>query len=229
MPAATVESLVERVQAKLGDLDGRYFTVGDLEQHLSSSYEDLERDLAVFQNLELRGRATITVPAGVFEVGPTTAVPLPDDLFFPTGLRERPSGQTTNRWVPMRSISEIDDSIQPTQQLRQWEWRQDSLEFIPATQDVDVEIDYWRSLGAIEFPDDTIEIAHGMELLACRACYWAMVARAQTDPSKLNLATVFNGEYEKGKERLATLHVKQSQGIRLIQRYRFGRSRKRRW
>jgi hypothetical protein len=219
----TVSSVLTRARAKLGDPDQRKYTNGVLLPHLNSACEDLERDLTVIGDVEFKMQAKIVIPAGTKILGATTTPALPADLLTVEWIRERQNG-TTDRFIEMKEVVDLDDSIPQTDSLGVWEMRDDSVYFVGATVAVEITVGYWRTLSALSKMSDAINIERAGEVLALRVAFWA--AGASDDYNK---AAWIDAQYRLAKGGLETLHVKENQIPSTVPAYRFGRSRRKGW
>jgi hypothetical protein len=81
---------------------------------------------------------------------------LPGDMLYPTKLWERATG-TNNSFRPMDAPSGGLESGYQGRYLRQWEWRNNNLNFSGATSNVDIRMRYYCSLP--QFFSQTLDFA----------------------------------------------------------------------
>lgn len=89
---------------------------------------------------------TILSTAGYFDgVQTWPAFQLPGDMLYPTQLWERASG-TDNPFVKMEPVSDGLPGRQQGPRLGLWEWRNNNINFIGATQNRDIRMRYYCAL-----------------------------------------------------------------------------------
>lgn len=111
------------------------------------------------------------VPAVQQFPSPTYPV-IPVNLIQPTELFERPSGQTTIPFIPMTEKSWEPMAI-PQSALRFWVWRNQQIEFLGATNPVDVLMHYKANMLYITAVGNTINLYEGMDYLSTKLAEYA--------------------------------------------------------
>jgi hypothetical protein len=90
---------------------------------------------------------------------------LPQDLLAPVRLWERPNGSIL-RFAEMDPANDGLDSLPQYLYLRQWEWRDDKIYLIGATQALDVRMRYKAYFPVLTKSGDVIKIFHGANAVA---------------------------------------------------------------
>lgn len=89
---------------------------------------------------------TVLSTAGYFDgVQTHSEFQLPGDMLYPTQVWERASG-TNNPFVKMTQVQESLPAVQQGPTLCYWEWRNNNINFIGATQNRDIRLRYYCSL-----------------------------------------------------------------------------------
>lgn len=101
---------------------------------------------------------------------------LPADLLAPHQLWEQATG-SNDIFTPMEKITGGLPNFQPGPRLRMWEWREDAIQLLGATQETTVRIRYEKSLPAIVVGTDPLQIRSSIDPLAYAAA--AMAARSR--------------------------------------------------
>jgi len=149
---------------------------------LNSSYQAIQDELAV-NGVRTLERETILLnitPAAVIDPGTQvfiydqgyndgatnhTSPVLPPDMIVPLRLWERWSG-TTNRFVEMQACNDGLPSEPQTSYLRYWEFRDDGLYMIGATQAIDMRLRYAAYLPQLTDASSTVLIRRATNALA---------------------------------------------------------------
>lgn len=95
---------------------------------------------------------------------------LPQDLLAPVRLWERPNGSLL-RFSEMNLANDGLDSLPQYSFLRQWEWRDDKLYMIGATQALDIRLRYQAYFPALVGPNSIVKIFHGANAIAYTMAY----------------------------------------------------------
>lgn len=93
--------------------------------------------------------AVIVVPSGTAYIGFSTTPALPYDLIEIQQLWESDTG--LNRWIPMVKKEFIPSSLRSSSLLSQffiWAWKNQFIEILPASADIDIKLDYIASIFA---------------------------------------------------------------------------------
>jgi hypothetical protein len=203
------EDALSLARALVNDSAGVVFTDTLLMPLLNSVYRGLQRELAENgvsvlveqQDIEL----DVNVSTGVTntEMSDVSSPQLPADCLMPHMLWERATANTGDVFVPMEKFMSGGGmlNLQPSGYLRLWEWREDKINLIGATQSITVRVRYEKILPQIALGTDPIQI------------------RSATDP--LGYATAALAARSRGARALAAdlLGVAQTATENLIQRY----------
>ena len=196
-------------RALVNDSAGAVFTDTLLLPFLNSAYRGLQRELAENgvsvlaeqQDLNLTPDPTSGVTPA--EISDTSSPQLPTDCLMPHMLWERAAAATTDVFVPMEKFTSGGGmlNLQPGSYLRLWEWREDKVNLIGATQAITVRIRYEKILPELTLGTDPVQI------------------RAATDP--LAFATAALAARSRGARALAQdlLGTAQMAAEKLIERY----------
>jgi hypothetical protein len=203
------EDALNLARALLNDAAGAVFTDTLLMPLLNSAYRGLQRELAENgvsvmaeqQDIELDTDPTSGVTTT--EISDTSSPQLPTDCLTPHMLWERATTNTTDVFVPMEKFTSGGGmlNLQPSPYLRLWEWREDKVNLIGATQSITVRIRYEKLLPLLTLGTDPVQI------------------RSATDP--LGFATAALAARSRGARALAQdlLGTAQMATEQLIERY----------
>ena len=150
------EDALNLARALVNDSAGVVFTDTLLMPLLNSAYRGLQRELAENgvsvlaeqQDIELDIDPTTGVTNT--EISDVSSPQLPTDCLAPHMLWERATANTTDVFVPMEKFMSGGDmlNLQPSSYLRLWEWREDKINLIGATQSITVRVRYEKSSPA---------------------------------------------------------------------------------
>ena len=203
------EDALNLARALVNDSAGVVFTDTLLMPLLNSAYRGLQRELAengVSVLAEQQDVALATDPtSGItpIEISDVSSPQLPTDCLAPHKLWERATASTTDVFVPMEKFTSGGSmlNLQPSSYLQLWEWREDKINLIGATQGITVRIRYEKVLPQITLGTDPVQI------------------RSATDP--LGFATAALAARSRGARALAQdlLGTAQMATENLIERY----------
>src|SRR5450755_968321 len=203
------EDALYLARALVNDSAGVVFTDTLLMPLLNSAYRGLQRELAENSVSVLVGQQDIELDvnsdtgATNLEISDVSSPQLPADCLMPHVLWERATANTGDIFVPMEKFTSGGGmlNLQPSSYLRLWEWREDKINLIGATQAITVRIRYEKVLPALTLGTDPIQI------------------RSATDP--LGFATAALAARSRGARALAQdlLGAAQMATENLIQRY----------
>jgi hypothetical protein len=206
---AQAEDALSLARALLNDSAAAVFTDTLLMPLLNSAYRGLQRELAENgvsvlteqQDIELDVNAGTGVTNT--ELSDVSSPQLPTDCLAPHMLWERATTNTTDVFVPMEKFMSGGSmlNLQPSTYLRLWEWREDKINLIGATQSITVRLRYEKILPQLVLGTDPVQI------------------RSATDP--LAFATAALGARSRGARALAQdlLATAQMATENLIERY----------
>jgi hypothetical protein len=187
----TVATVLTLAQACLNDQAGALFQVPaagqsatppgtiNLIPHMNAAYRKVQRALAnVGSDLFVDDDVLLVVaavPANLqdpsYQVSITDSTPapnqLPPNLLTPLKLWERVNGSTDNfvEMIDMTDHGGLPSQIQGPI-LEYWEWRDDALNFIGATQDTQIRVRFRGSLARLSDVSSPIQIRDAVEAIA---------------------------------------------------------------
>lgn len=203
------EDALNLARALVNDSAGAVFTDTLLMPLLNSAYRGLQRELAENgvsvmaeqQDVELDVNNTSGVTNT--EISDVSAPQLPTDCLMPHMLWERAATNTTDVFARMEKFTSGGGmlNLQPSTYLRMWEWREDKINLIGATQAITVRVRYEKLLPQLTLGTDPVQI------------------RSATDP--LGFATAALAARSRGARALAQdlLGTAQMATEQLIERY----------
>jgi hypothetical protein len=179
------EDALNLARALVNDSAGAVFTDTLLMPFLNSAYRGLQRELAESgvsvlaeqQDLELDlDPSTGVTPTQISDV---SSPQLPTDCLAPHMLWERATANTTDVFVPMGKFTSGGSmlNLQPSTYLRLWEWREDKVNLIGATQSITVRIRYEKVLPLLTLGTDPVQIRSATDPLAFATA--ALAARSR--------------------------------------------------
>jgi hypothetical protein len=179
------EDALDLARALLNDSAGVVFTDTLLMPLLNSAYRGLQRELAENGvsvlaeqqdiDLELAGATGVTNT----EISDVSSPQLPTDCLMPHMLWERATPNTTDVFVPMEKFTSGGGmlNLQPSTYLRLWEWREDKINLIGATQAITVRVRYEKILPELTLGTDPVQIRSSSDALAFATA--ALAARSR--------------------------------------------------
>ena len=179
------EDALGLARALMNDAAGAVFTDALLMPLLNSAYRGLQRELAENgvsvlteqQDIELDASS----PAGVTntEISDTSSPQLPTDCLAPHMLWERATASTADVFVPMEKFTSGGGmlNLQPGAYLRLWEWREDKINLIGATQSITVRLRYEKALPQLTLGTDPVLIRSATDPLGFATA--ALAARSR--------------------------------------------------
>ncbi|HEV2206631.1 MAG TPA: hypothetical protein VGR36_08825 [Candidatus Acidoferrales bacterium] len=182
---AQAEDALSLARALLNDTAAAVFTDALLMPLLNSAYRGLQRELAENgvsvlieqQDLDLEPDPTSGVTNT--EISDASSPQLPSDCLMPHMLWERATANTSDVFVPMEKFTSGGSmlNLQPSSYLRLWEWREDKINLIGATQAITVRIRYEKILPAVTLGTDPVQIRAATDPLAFATA--ALAARSR--------------------------------------------------
>lgn len=208
------EDALNLARALMNDSAGVVFTDTLLMPFLNSAYRGLQRELAESgvsvlaeqQDLDLEPDPTTGVTNT--EISDATAPQLPTDCLMPHTLWERATARTTDVFVPMEKFTSGGGmlNLQPSSYMRLWEWREDKINLIGATQGITVRIRYEKVLPALVLGTDPVQIRSATDPLA-----FATAALAARSRGARALAQDLLGTAQMATEKLIERYVRPEQ------------------
>ncbi len=206
-------------RALVNDSAGAVFTDALLMPLLNSAYRGLQRELAengVSVLAEQQDLSLVPDPvSGVTpaEISDVSTPQLPTDCLVPHMLWERATANTADVFVPMEKFTSGGGmlNLQPSSYLRLWEWREDKINLIGATQAVTVRLRYEKLLPALTLGTDPVQIRSATDPMA-----FATAALAARSRGARALAQDLLGAAQMATEKLIERYVRpeQAQGRR---------------
>ncbi len=179
------EDALNLARAMVNDASGAVFTDAVLLPLLNSAYRGLQRELAengVSVLIEQQDLALAADPAtGVTpaEISDVSSPQLPTDCLVPHMLWERATANSSDVFAPMEKFTSGGGmlNLAPGTCLRLWEWREDKVNLIGATQDITVRMRYEKILPELTQGTDPVQIRAATDPLAFATA--ALAARSR--------------------------------------------------
>jgi hypothetical protein len=208
------EDALSLARALLNDTAGAVFTDTLLMPLLNSAYRGLQRELAengVSVLVEQQDLNLATDPvSGItpMEISDVSSPQLPTDCMVPHMLWERATPNTTDVFIPMEKFTSGGSmlNLQPSTYLRLWEWREDKVNLIGATQAITVRIRYEKVLPLLTLGTDPVQIRSATDPLA-----FATAALAARSRGARALAQDLLGTAQMATENLIERYVRPEQ------------------
>jgi len=208
------EEALNLVRALLNDSGGVVFTDSLLMPFLNSTYRGLQRELAESgvsvlaeqQDLDLAQDPTTGITNT--EISDVSSPQLPTDCLMPHTLWERAAANTTDVFVPMEKFMSGGGmlNLQPSTYLRLWEWREDKINLIGATQAITVRVRYEKILPELTLGTDPVQIRSATDVLG-----FATAALAARSRGARALAQDLLGAGQMATEKLIERYVRPEQ------------------
>lgn len=181
---AQAEDALNLARSLVNDASGVVFTDTVLMPLLNSAYRALQRELAENGVTVLMSQMDISLPldpvSGLApnppQLSDVTSPQLPVDLLAPHALWEIATN-SADIYIPMEKITGGLPNLQASPYLRIWEWREDRINLIGATQPVTVRVRYEKALSTLVLGTDPIQIRSATDPLAYATA--AMAARSR--------------------------------------------------
>ncbi|HEV2305976.1 MAG TPA: hypothetical protein VGR93_10685 [Candidatus Acidoferrales bacterium] len=203
------EDSLNLARSLANDAAGAVFSDAVLLPFLNSAYRALQRELAESGVSVLVSQADVDLPLtnGVTNtiISDVTTPQLPTDLLAPHQLLEQTTG-SSDIFTPMEKITGGLPNFQPGARLRMWEWREDAIQLVGATQETTVRIRYEKSLPAIVLGTDPLQIRSSIDPLA-----YAVAAMAARSRGAQALAADMFALAENAAEKLIERYVRPEQ------------------
>lgn len=179
------EDALNLARALMNDSAGNVFTDTLLMPLLNSTYRGLQRELAENgvsvmaeqQDIEL----DVDADTGITntEISDVSNPQLPTDCLMPHMMWERAAANTADVFVPMEKFTSGGGmlNLQPSGYLRLWEWREDKINLIGATQAITVRVRYEKLLPLLTIATDPVQIRSATDALGFATA--ALAARSR--------------------------------------------------
>src|SRR5271168_5371146 len=211
---AQAEDALTLARALVNDTAGVVFTDALFMPLLNSAYRGLQRELAENgvsvlveqQDIELDVNAGTGVTNT--ELSDVSSPQLPADCLVPHMLWERAAANTADVFVPMEKFTSGGGmlNLQPSGYLRLWEWREDKVNLIGATQSITVRIRYEKVLPLLTLGTDPVQIRSATDPLG-----FATAALAARSRGARALAQDLLGTAQMAMEKLIERYVRPEQ------------------
>ena len=211
---AQAEDALTLARALVNDAAGAVFTDALLMPLLNSAYRGLQRELAESgvsvlaeqQDLELDADPTSGITST--ELSDVSSPQLPTDCLMPHMLWERATANTADVFAPMEKFMSGGGmlNLQPSSYLRMWEWREDKVNLIGATQSITVRIRYEKILPMLSLGTDPVQIRSATDALA-----FATAALAARSRGARALAADLLGAAQAATENLIRRYIRPEQ------------------
>ncbi|HXZ14214.1 MAG TPA: hypothetical protein VEG64_17640 [Candidatus Sulfotelmatobacter sp.] len=211
---AQAEDALNLARALLNDSAGAVFTDTLLMPLLNSAYRGLQRELAENgvsvlaeqQDIDLEVNSSTGITNT--ELSDVSSPQPPTDCLMPQMLWERATANTTDVFVPMEKFMSGGSmlNLQPSTYLRLWEWREDKINFIGATQAITVRVRYEKVLSTLVLGTDPVMIRSATDPLA-----FATAALAARSRGARALAADLLGAAQLATENLIERYVRPEQ------------------
>lgn len=208
------EDALNLARALVNDSAGVVFTDTLLMPLLNSAYRGLQRELAENsvsvlaeqQDLDLEPDPTSGITST--EISDVSSPQLPTDCLMPHMLWERASANTADVFVPMEKFTSGGSmlNLQPSSYLRLWEWREDKINLIGATQGIMVRVRYEKILPLLTLGTDPVQIRSATDVLG-----FATAALAARSRGARALAQDLIGAAQMATENLIQRYVRPEQ------------------
>ncbi|HKW89762.1 MAG TPA: hypothetical protein VJN21_13520 [Candidatus Acidoferrales bacterium] len=187
----------------VNDAAGAVFSDAVLMPFLNSAYRALQRQLAETGVSVFVSQIDVDMPLtnGITpkQLNDASTPQLPTDLLVPHELWEQVAG-STDLMIPMEKITGGLPNLQPGAFLRMWEWREDAINLIGATQEMTLRIRYEKVLPSLVLGTDPVQIRSCVDPLAYAIA--ALAARSRGARAlALDMASAAQMETEKLIER----------------------------
>ena len=136
MAASLMNDTAQTVYTDVACLPYLNMALQELQEHFELNNVPVTNDTS----------ALLNVVAGVFVIGAATTPALPTDLIEIQQLWESSEGQ--NQWIPMTRMEFLPHYLENTtvSQFQYWAWMEQEIKLLPANIDIDLKIDYVKSL-----------------------------------------------------------------------------------
>ena len=208
------EDALSLARALLNDSAGAVFTDTLLMPLLNSAYRGLQRELAengisvMAEQQDIELDIDPITGATNAEISDVSSPQLPTDCLMPHMLWERAAQNTNDVFVPMEKFTSGGGmlNLQPGALLRLWEWREDKVNLVGATQPVTVRIRYEKLLPLLTLGTDPVQIRSATDPLA-----FATAALAARSRGARALAQDLLGTAQMATEQLIERYVRPEQ------------------
>jgi len=208
------EDALTLARALVNDTSGAVFTDTLLMPLLNSAYRGLQRELAengvsvLMEQQDLELDQNVSSGVTNTEISDVSSPQLPTDCWMPHVLWERATANTGDVFVPMEKFTSGGGmlNLQPSSYLRLWEWREDKINLIGATQSVTVRVRYEKVLPSLTIGTDPVQIRSATDALG-----YATAALAARSRGARALAVDLLGAAQTAIENLINRYIRPEQ------------------
>ena len=208
------EDALTLARALVNDTSGAVFTDTLLMPLLNSAYRGLQRELAENGVSVLMEQQDVELDQNVLtgvtntEISDVSSPQLPTDCLMPHMLWERATANTGDVFVPMEKFTSGGGmlNLQPSCYLRLWEWREDKINLIGATQSITVRVRYEKVLPTLTLGTDPVQIRSATDALG-----YATAALAARSRGARALAVDLLGAAQTAIENLINRYIRPEQ------------------
>jgi hypothetical protein len=208
------EDALTLARALVNDTSGAVFTDTLLMPLLNSAYRGLQRELAengvsvLMEQQDVELDQNISTGVTNTEISDVSSPQLPTDCLMPHALWERAAPNTGDVFVPMEKFTSGGGmlNLQPSTYLRLWEWREDKINLIGATQSITVRVRYEKVLPILTLGTDPVQIRSATDALG-----YATAALAARSRGARALAVDLLGAAQTAIENLINRYIRPEQ------------------
>lgn len=208
------EDALTLARALVNDTSGAVFTDTLLMPLLNSAYRGLQRELAengvsvLMEQQDIELDLNTSTGATNTEISDVSSPQLPTDCLMPHMLWERATANTGDVFMPMEKFTSGGSmlNLQPSGYLRLWEWREDKINLIGATQSITVRVRYEKVLATLTLGTDPVQIRSATDALG-----YATAALAARSRGARALAVDLLGAAQTAIENLINRYVRPEQ------------------
>lgn len=165
----------------------RQFTDPEIKEFINRAVGAIQMGLQSHGVRDVRAEATITFPANATSLTSSTTPPLPTGFASPIRLWEK----NGDLWQDMYQVKDhLPMNAIKGERLVWWEWREQGLRFVGATQNVSVKVHYRMAVTDISYPQDTISLSNLTEVIIAKTSALAAVIAG------LSTAQYFEGQFQ---------------------------------
>jgi hypothetical protein len=208
------EDALTLARALVNDTSGAVFTDTLLMPLLNSAYRGLQRELAengvsvLMEQQDIELDLNLSTGVTNTEISDVSSPQLPTDCLMPHVLWERATANTGDVFVPMEKFTSGGSmlNLQPSTYMRLWEWREDKINLIGATQSITVRVRYEKVLATLVLGTDPVQIRSATDALG-----YATAALAARSRGARALAVDLLGAAQTAIENLINRYVRPEQ------------------
>ena len=208
------EDALTLARALVNDTSGAVFTDTLLMPLLNSAYRGLQRELAengvsvLMEQQDIELDQNVSTGVTNTEISDASSPQLPTDCLMPHVLWERATANTGDVFVPMEKFTSGGGmlNLQPSCYLRLWEWREDKINLIGATQSITVRVRYEKVLPVLTLGTDPVQIRSATDALG-----YATAALAARSRGARALAVDLLGAAQTAIENLINRYIRPEQ------------------